>query len=176
MLSSDEVNNLCQAGRLVLHQPAIPGLRLRRRVYLAKTLHTALIKGPWLNLKDEVRWHELRYWFDRFTDGGRIYLRERPRAKKSTADMAQLEPWTDEIWEIRSIDPKPSIRVFGSFIGKDALVALTWSFRKDLNGYGGPKWLQAIQTYRTEWQNFFDCMPLSGEYPNDYLSEAIVLD
>lgn len=176
MLLKEEVNSLCQAGRLVLLRPAIPGLRQRRTIYLAKTLHTTLNQGPWLNSKDEMRWYELRYWFDRFTDGARLYLRQRPRAKKSTADMAQLEPWTDEIWEIRSIDPKPSIRVFGSFIAKDVFVGLTWEFRKNLNGYGGPKWLHAIQTYKTEWQNFFDCNPISGEYPHDYLSEAIVLD
>ncbi len=90
--------------------------------------------------------------------------------------MAQLEPWTDEVWEIRSIDPKPSIRIFGSFTEKDAFVGLTWSFRKDLDGYGGPKWQRAIQIYKTEWRNFFDCAPMSGEYPYDYLSETVVLD
>jgi hypothetical protein len=176
MLLEEEVNNLCQAGRLVLHRPAIPGLRQRRKLHLVKSLHATLTVGPWLNVNDATRWGELRYWCDRFVDGGRIYVRERPRAKKSTADMAQLEPWTDEIWEIRSIDPKPSIRVFGSFVGKDAFVGLTWGFRKDLNGYGGPKWLRAIHAYKSEWRNFFDCAPISGDYPNDYLSEAIVLD
>jgi len=176
MLLTAEVNNLCQTGRLVLLRPAIPGLRQRRKLYLAKSLHAALTQGPWSNAKDEARWGELRFWCDRFTDGGRIYLRERPRAKNSTADMAQLEPWADEVWEIRSIDPKPSIRVFGSFTDKDVFVGLTWSFRKDLNGYGGPKWQRAIQAYKTEWQTLFDCQPISGGYPSDYLSEAVVLD
>src|SRR5271163_3314277 len=114
MLIEDEINSLCASGQLVLLLPAIPGLRRRRSVYLAKTLNVTLAVGPWSNRKDEERWGELRFWFDRFIDGGRIYLRERPRAKKSTADMAQLEPWSDEVWDVRSIDPKPSIRVLGS--------------------------------------------------------------
>jgi hypothetical protein len=176
MLLIEEVNNLCTAGLLVLHRPAIPGLRQRRKFYLAKPFHNLVTVGPWSDAKNEARWGELRYWCDRFTDGGRIYLREQPRAKKSTASMAQLEPWTDEVWEIRSIDPKPSIRVFGSFIERDEFIGLTWHFRKDLNGYGGPKWLQAIQAYKTEWKNLFDCEPKTGDYPNDYLSEAVVLD
>ncbi len=90
--------------------------------------------------------------------------------------MAQLEPWSDEIWEIRSIDPKPSIRVFGSFAGQDVFVGLTWSFRKDLNGYGGPKWQSAIAAYKREWKSFFNCASISGGYPGDYLTNAVVLD
>jgi hypothetical protein len=176
MLLKEEVSSLCQIGRLVLHRPAIPGLRQRRKLYITKLLHDLLTTGPWSDAKDEVRWGELRYWCDRFTDGERIYVRERPRAKKSTASMAQLEPWDNEIWEIRSIDPKPSIRVFGSFVEKDEFVGLTWHFRKELNGYGGPKWMAAIQAYKTEWANFFTCGPKAGEYPNDYLSEVFVLD
>jgi hypothetical protein len=176
MLLEEESRKPCQDERLVHLQPTIPGLRQRRKVYLREALHTILTAGPWATPKDERKWNVLRFWFDHFSDGKRIYVRERPRAKKSTADMAQLEPWTDEIWEVRSIDPDPSIRVFGSFIKKDVFVGLTWSLRKELNGYGGPKWLQAIQLYKSEWKSLFDCRPISGEYPNDYLSEAVILD
>lgn len=166
---------LCSNGRLFQLSPVMPGLGERRRVYVSQTINDA-VTGPWTNRKEEERWGELRYWFDRFIDGARIYVRERPRAKNSTADMAQLEPWYDEVWEIRAIDPRPSIRIFGSFIQRDVFVGLTWAFRKDLDGFDGPKWRQAIETYQAEWSAFFTTGAMSGAYPNDYLTQSIVLD
>jgi hypothetical protein len=109
----------------------------KRSAYLSQDIMALLAAGPWPTSKDQERWGYLTYWFDRFTDGARLTLRSEPRPKKSTADMARLEPVADEVWEVRSLDPKPAMRVFGSFAQRDVFVGLAWAWRKNLNGYGG---------------------------------------
>lgn len=171
-----EIDALLVSGRVFQLATEYPGLPQRRTIYVSHAVNNLLL-GPWTNTDEEYRIGQLRYWLDRFISGGRVYVREQPRAKKSTADMAQLEPWIDEIWEIRSIDPKPSLRVFGSFAQRDVFLALTWAARKSLDYFGGPKWQAAIAHYKAEWQSHFNSQPLTGVlYPSAYLSNAVTLD
>ncbi len=170
-----EVNALLNSGRLSKLPIAYPGLPQRRIIYVSHAVN-GLLLGPWNTPNEENRVGQLRFWLDRFISGDRVYVRERPRARKSTADMAVLEPWDDEIWEIRSIDPKPSLRIFGSFVKQDVFLGMTWAPRKSLDHFGGPKWQAAITHYKAEWQNHFTAQPLAGAYPIAYLSNAVTLD
>lgn len=45
------------------------------------------------------------------------------------AYLGLLDPTNEGIWEIRSRDPDPGMRVFGRFAYTDAFVALGWSLR-----------------------------------------------
>ncbi len=49
-----------------------------------------------------------------------------PMKKGVSAFMARLAPVEDEVWDIRSRDPSPGIRVLGSFSERDVFVALLW--------------------------------------------------
>ena len=112
---------------------------------------------------------------DYFMDGHRIDLRPL-ESKDRFAYMALLEPSSNEVWEIRSIDPRPSIRLFGSFVSKDHFVALTWAWRKELGGRYAKEWRAAIQEFKEEWQGYFgNLLPLSGSYPDGYLTNARVI-
>ena len=51
--------------------------------------------------------------------------------------MGLLDPMSDGIWEIRSRDPSPALRVFGKFPCKDVFVGLNWEPRSV--GWGDKK-------------------------------------
>jgi hypothetical protein len=88
--------------------------------------------------------------------------------------MSRLDPEPDEIWEIRVRDPKPGLRIFGSFIKQDEFVALTAAPHECLDTE--EDWNRAIQQYKGEWNRHFTSRAFSGSYPHDYLTNAIILD
>jgi hypothetical protein len=175
MSIEDEINRLVQEGSLFRLDQSMPGLAARRTIYASIGVRTLAI-GPWANVEDSVRGRELRADFDHFIDGNKIYLRS-DNSLEETAFMARLAPPSDEVWEIRSIDPKPSLRVFGSFVERDVFVALTWARRKDLGGRRDPRWNLAISNYKKEWEkNFSNYKPMFGRYPNEYLTNTRIID
>jgi len=88
--------------------------------------------------------------------------------------MSRLDPEADEIWEIRCRDPKPGLRIFGSFVAKDEFVVLMTLPHECLGG--DDDWLAAIARYKGEWNRYFTVAPYSGVYPNDYISDAVIFD
>ena len=119
----------------------------------------------------ENRAYGLRAEIDWFIDGGRIFVR--PDFTDGDGWMARLEPPGDEVWELRSLKPKPSLRVFGSIVRRDMFVALTWALRKDLGFKISEEWKEAVKQFKAEWQSYFGTLePMTGSYPDDYLSKA----
>jgi hypothetical protein len=88
--------------------------------------------------------------------------------------MSRLDPELDEVWEIRCRDPMPGLRIFGSFIAQDEFVALMALPHECLSN--DDDWNVAIARYKGEWNRFFTIAPFTGVYPNDYISDAIILD
>lgn len=88
--------------------------------------------------------------------------------------MSRLDPERNEVWEIRCRDPKPGLRIFGSFIAKDQFVALLALPHECLNDEDD--WNKLIVRYKEEWAWHFTAQPISGVYPNDYISDAVILD
>lgn len=116
----DEIGLLVNDGRLIRLKQTYPGLAEKRAVYLTADL-LSLLEGPWSNVGWERRWYRARQFLDDFIDGKRLTLRSAPR-KKSSCDMSLLDPEADEIWELRCRDPKPGIRIFGSFAERDVFM------------------------------------------------------
>jgi hypothetical protein len=175
MSIQDEINNHVLGGRLVRLKLVFPGLPEKRAIYVTPSLKN-LLDGPWVDMKWERRWNRARQQMDDFIDGlphDRIFVRSAPR-KKSTCFMSRLDPENDEIWEIRCRDPKPGIRIFGSFVGQDAFVALTAAPHECLSCEDDC--YREIEQYKETWTNHFNSTPFSGSYPNDYLTRAYVLD
>jgi hypothetical protein len=88
--------------------------------------------------------------------------------------MSRLDPDSDEIWEIRVRDPRPGIRIFGSFLSQDVFVALTAVPHECLSVEDD--WVRAIKEYKTEWSRYFNSAPFRGSYPHGYLTNAFILD
>jgi hypothetical protein len=57
-----------------------------------------------------------------------------------------LSPKRDLVWEIRSVEDVPSIRVLGRFAERDVFVALTIEDRSELEGWNSQQWRRAIRT------------------------------
>jgi hypothetical protein len=71
-------------------------------------------------------------------------------------------------------DPRPGIRLFGSFIETNVFVVLSCAPHECLRI--DEDWQAAIRHYKAEWGKYF-CEPaFMGAYPNDYITRAIVLD
>lgn len=177
MLTTDEIERQLSDGRLVRLKQSFPGLAERRKVYATPQI-AALLKGPWNGDKGwERRWNRAVQQLDEFIDGlirdPRITVRSAPR-KKSTCFMSRLDPESEEVWEIRCRDPKPGVRIFGSFVAKDEFVALLALPHECLSN--DDDWNKLIARYKVKWRQHFTTQAISGAYPNDYISNAIIFD
>jgi hypothetical protein len=119
----DEIRECLDDGRLRLLSPTLPHDPVVRYVFASEEI-AELVEGPWPDKGWEVRCARLRMDFDVFIRGDVIAVAEQC-SKNKTAYMARLFPGCDEVWEIRSRDPSPSLRVFGRFSELDVFIALT---------------------------------------------------
>ncbi|MDE2514437.1 MAG: hypothetical protein KGL12_00285 [Rhodospirillales bacterium] len=124
---------------------------------------------------DAVRIGQLRRDLDRFIEGGRVTIRD-GLYRSDPAYMARLDPPGGEIWEIRSVDPRPGLRVFGRFAEEDIFVALLLRTRKQLGGKNDPAWQEVVRHCKAEWRQLFPGHePHSGKRVCDYVSSAGIL-
>ena len=135
------------------HYPAIPSAEVKRFMIVSKDIRRA-INGPWQTAADEKRLSRLRGDLDAFVLGQRISIADHPYDKDKTAYMARVDPVEKEIWDIRSIDPKPGIRVLGCFARTDLFISLVWEYRTNLDGPGGPLWEAFVQRAEHTWRQF----------------------
>lgn len=162
-----EINNRIGEGRLHDLAPALPGMPVVRRI-VASVEISGLVLGPWTEPDWEERCNYLRADFDRFITGQVIPVAAGIIGGRHSF-LKQLAPPRDEIWEIRSRDPDPSIRVFGRFAAKDVFIALTWSKRPDLGGPESRAWRDACVECGTDWRNLFPAYdPVHGDTTRDF--------
>jgi len=170
----DEVNGLCEQGRLFRLRPIFldPGLRERREIYVSEEVN-ARFSGPWDDPSVEIRCGRAQADLEAFVSRDPIVVARDPR-RAGASYMSRLIPPRDEVWDIRSYDPTPGIRVLGRFAEKDVFIALTWEVRRLLNDFDSPEWRTAIRRCATAWINLFHVYePLRGDYFADYISDAI---
>ena len=171
-----EISARVTEGRLYPLQPFMPpeaGVP-ERRMFLSEEIRS-LIVGPWHDTEWQLRCGALYADLDKFVQGGLITVAEHPFRRGKTAYMKQLSKWSEEVWEIRSRDPQPGIRVMGRFADTDVFIALSWSYRSSLGGPNARPWRDAIVGCKTQWRNLFPAYePISAgdddAYPNTYIS------
>lgn len=118
----------------------------------------------------------LRADLDKFTEGQLLSVGQHPFKKKKTAYLCRLSPPMDEVWEIRSCDPRPGIRVFGRFCEYDTFLALMHFHREDLGGPDDPAWPQIVNKCKAEWRKLFPTYdPHTGDTPHDYVSNIFLV-
>ena len=140
-----------------------------RVIYVTEPIK-AFIDGP------ETRAGFLQADLDRFIEGGLITASMIPR-KAGVANMGLLKPPEDGIWDIRSQDPKPSLRLFGGFVRKDVFVGLVMKERKLLGDFLSRPWANAVTECNREWQKrFLAYKPFTGDSVHDYLSNCRCVD
>jgi hypothetical protein len=165
----DEIQRCVQAqpARLVLLRPVLPATAMKRFIFVAPEI-LSLLDGPWETLELEIRWKHVRADLERFVAGGIIVVGDE-------GYMKPLEPVEDEVWEIRCIDPNPSVRIFGSFAEKDVFIALGKRYRQDLAEKSSQAWAEAIRECKADWRSLFlTYPPHSGNDLHDYISDPVV--
>jgi hypothetical protein len=171
----DEIKHWIGEGRLFLLTPALASSPCSRTMFVADELNR-LILGPWASQEDEFRFGKLRADLDMFIDGSLLSVAQAPYKKPKTTYLARLDPMVEEVWEIRSRDPKPGIRVFGRFAEKDVFVALTWEFRDGLGGPASREWRDAREGCKAEWRKLFPTYPALGrDNLHDYASNIFLV-
>jgi hypothetical protein len=165
----DEINRHCASGQLAQLRHSIPGIGNARTIILNQATLDATNLSRWKG-NDRYRLGRLRGDLDRFIGGDRVSVMLFPRAKSATTYLKRLEPVTDEVWEIRSCDPKPGVRVLGRFSELDVFIGLAWDFHENLHGRS---WESVRQRCLEEWRRLFpSCSAHSGENHNAYVSRA----
>ncbi len=168
----DEIRHRHGEGRLFHLLPLMPGVRAVRHMFVSPEIYNVVVKAPSNDTDEGKRFGRLRGDLDRFTEGAIISIANSPYKKNKKAYLARLDPPTDEVWYIRSVDPKPAIRVFGQFAMTDVFVALTWAWRIDLKGPESKEWRNEIQRCKAEWRKLFPSYnPHKGANLNDYVSD-----
>lgn len=85
-----------------------------------------------------------------------------------------LTPRPSAVWEIRSVEDQPSLRVLGRFAQADVFIALTIEERAELGGWNTPQWRRAIRTCIQRWNTIFTPYPpLLGVQASDFFSGAV---
>jgi hypothetical protein len=178
-----EIKNRCGEGRLSPLDLAIPGDRVERVILLSEELRR-LISGPWKSENLRYRCGRLRADLEEFIKGERISACLTPFKAKS-AYMGLLAPPTDGVWDVRSRDPRPALRVVGLFADTDIFVALRWAPRSaqpewthqpPLGDRDSREWRDIILQCKTDWTNlFFSYAPVTGNNIHDYISENVLL-
>ena len=181
-----EIQQRCLEGRLVRLSGGLPGRPEIRAIYVVPDIATQLSDASEGRLPpaQEEQWTQVAQslaWFiegrlvvvpkeDRYS-GNAFMLRLRRLARRWAAPPR-------EVWEIRIKDPKPGMRLLGRFAAYDQFIALSRYDRMELGDpwktWEGKKawWAAAVQC-KALWSNLFNgYQPLTGAYPDDYLSNA----
>ncbi len=158
-------------GALELVEPKTVRVAQIRPIYMTREVHDRVF-GP--AAEDAARMGFLEADLVRFISGDEITV---ARGKEESCNLKPLSPPEGEVWEIRSRDPKPSIRVFGRFADQDVFIATNLEYRKVLDHIRSRKWKEEILRCKAIWKRLFPYLdPHSGDSLSDYISNAIDLD
>jgi len=154
-------------GTLFRLHPWLPSTRLTRMICLAPSVNEYV-------LSDEYRAGRLHQDLDLFIAGDIITVSMIPR-KAGVAYMALLDPTEDAIWDMRSRDPSPGLRILGAFARKDYFIGLVLRTRRQL--VNDKHWDKAIAECHREWRaRFHALLPHSGVDENAYLTNCTCVD
>lgn len=153
---------------ILIEKMALPFNQVRP-VYMVPKLFDRIF-GP--SAEETKRMGFLEADLHRFINGDKITV---GHAEEPTCFLKPLNNCR-EVWEIRSRDPKPSLRIFGRFAGKDAFVAITMQHRTILDHIRSRAWAVEIRRCATEWTRLFPHLePHTGNSTHDYVSNAVDL-
>jgi hypothetical protein len=158
--------------RLKLWVPSLPGAH-QRVIYVETRLMDAIENPSPADHRFGALWSDL----DWFSTGRRVTV---GHGKETTCFMKPLDPEPDEVWEIRSKDPQPQVRIFGRFAATDCLIVTHATFRGDLgypekSKFEGNNWPTEIQRCQSIWNQLFQGHPPhTGKTIHDYISTNVV--
>lgn len=175
-----EINAHIAAGELYQVRP-MAGDPTERTMIITKDI-MQLLEGPWGTDSLERRANRLRADLESFVKGDPISVSMTPYEHKS-AYLGLLDKPEHEVWDIRSRDPNPGLRVLGRFAETDVFVGLVWRPRSvnwgERNALGNGKsleWEFAKLECEQEWDRLFPHhSAIHGADLGDYISTEAFL-
>lgn len=162
------IDSHCRQGTLRPWEPLLPG-RHMRIIHIASHLYEEIMGAT----SDTYRMGLLRSDLDHFCSGGIITV---GHGRESTCRMKPLDPSEDEVWEMRSRDPEPQVRVFGRFCAPDVFCATNAEYRprlgdRAMSKWHGNNWPAEILRCKRIWEQLFPGQtPHAGNEVNDYIT------
>jgi hypothetical protein len=167
----DEINAHVEVRKLFGLGPAIKGEEIKRDLIVSAEVLSMTASENW-SMHDAYRLSKARGDLDRYSAGRRISVMPYPKPWPATTYLKRLDPVTAELWEIRSCDPKPGIRVLGRFADKNLFVALCWDFHEFLKG---ETWDPLCDRCLDEWRKLFPNRGAhGGTNAYDFVSEEVL--
>ncbi len=173
MSIQDEIDAHVLAGRL-FRLPALLGADgPTRTMIVTPDIYANAQPTAWPHDRRGERLGRMRGDIDRFTNNDRISIALFPKNKPATTYLARIHPVANEVWDLRSTDPKPGIRILGRFSEMDTFVALVWDFHEHVSGWAA--WAALGQRCLQEWERLFTTLPPHhGKSANEYLSSKFI--
>ncbi|MCR9111164.1 hypothetical protein [uncultured Marivita sp.] len=169
------LNDKVGHGDLLLWTPQIAGDPCERTLFITAQINEEFDDDTWQDKSMAFRYAQLAADFDRYVIGDTIPIGMEPYDKGDNAFMARISPVEYGIWAIRSVAPKPAIRVLGAFCERDVFIALVTRRRAELGGPGSREWSQAREAAIALWENLFPGEArLLGDNVNDFFSEKAI--
>lgn len=144
MSIEDEIVDRCDRGMLFPLLPKAAGATTRRAMFIEEGLWAELNSSEGDPVWDE-RIGRLRADLE-------IFVTEEEITPKY---LFRLFPKLDRVWEIRSIQEKPSIRVLGLFPLKDVFVSTNYALREALEGWQSRAWRDVKKMALAMWRKLF---------------------
>lgn len=130
MSISGWIARLIKEDRLFLLEPVFGSVAAKRSLLVSSEIQR-LINGPWPTKRWEERGARLRADLESFASDGEISVCTDPHLA-SVEDLGLLAPAEAGIWDWRSRDPKPGLRLLGQFVEKDCLALLIPAMRSSV--------------------------------------------
>jgi hypothetical protein len=163
MSIEDEIIDSIDRGMLRPLLPQAAGEAARRAMFLSEPLWN-ILESPEGDETWEQRVGELRADLETFVIGDEIHPKY----------LFLLYPALDAVWEIRSTEQDPSIRVLGLFPQKDAFVATNLALRECLAGWQSREWNGVKRKALAIWRWIFKSYkPITTQHVHDVVTGAI---
>jgi hypothetical protein len=142
----------------------IPGGGPERRTVLLSPEMNKLVCGPWENSDTGARFARLRAELENILAGERLVVCWTPGKGRHNHQIGRLDPPEDNIFDIRSLDPSPGLRVIFHFAEKDVLFthscyprsrSVSWFDSMPLLDRRSKHWSRAIKDSKQNWSMLF---------------------
>lgn len=152
-----------QRGMVHLLKPVARGASIRRILLIGERLHKALEEET-----GDAKWDERIGWLKADLEVFVTSKNLRPEY------LFWLYPRSKCIWEIRSVQNEPSVRVFGLFAAKDVFLATNFALRGYLGEWESREWKREKRNATVEWNGLMHpYKPVQAVTVHDVVTGAI---
>ena len=178
-----EINRLIDDGKLFELNPLNEKDNRVRTVIMSREINS-LVSGSWASAEMAARCLRLRAELENFISAEEITVCWEP-FEADVEQIGRLDPPHWGVWDLRSRDPKPGLRVFFRFADKDVAIFFTcsprslnvsWLDRLPLFDRKSREWKLAIADCLAEWKTLLpNHEPINGSHLSDYITGGTVL-